>query len=172
MEQLLEYQDYVLAYRLRARVGGKLRPQTEYLSLAAYAKKRLERQALAKNVLKSRDYRDALREVDALTEALNFGFWHNPGESTDFLRRVIEQGGCAALESPTAFVQELLTRRERAELGEQAAQQVAAYYLGLLRASASYLDAETFTRLRADIEPLRSRLPFFVLPETGAPTQV
>jgi len=160
-EHLLEYQDYVLAYRLRAAVGGR---PAAYLSLAAYAALRLERQTLAKNVLKNADYRVQLRQVEALTEKLNFGFWHNPGESIEFLKRVIERGGCRALESPETFVEELLTRRERTELTPHHAELVATYYLGLLRASASYLDGETFTRLRAEIEPLRDRLPFFVLP--------
>lgn len=168
VEHLLEYQDYVLAYRLRTLVGGPTRP-TAYLSLAEYARLRLERQALAKTVLKSPDYRGQLRQVEALTEALNFGFWHNPGETLEFLKRVIEGGGCRALESVDAFVEALLTRRERSELSQERAELVAAYYLGLLRASASYLDAETFTRLRAEIEPLREQLPFFVLPGELSP---
>ena len=169
---MLEYQDYVLAYRLRAAVGGKTRPPAGYLSLSEYAGLRLERQALAKNLLKNQDYRVQLREVEALTDRLNFGFWHNPSETTAFLKRVIEQGGCAALESPEAFVHELLTRRERAELTPEKALRVARYYLGLLRASASYLDAEVFTRLRAEIEPLREELPFFVLPKEGITEEV
>jgi hypothetical protein len=172
VEHLLEYQDYILAYRLRVlvgnvQVGNTARPA--YLSLAEYAGKRLERQALAKSILKSQDYRGALREVEALTDALNFGFWHNPAETIDFLKRVIEGGGCAALESPEAFVNALLTRSERVRLGDAPARLVAVYYLGLLRASASHLDAETFTRLRAEIEPLRERLPFFVVPEETFP---
>ncbi len=168
VEHLLEYQDYVLAYRLRAAVGGKTKP-SGYLSLAEYAALRLERQTLAKDVLKNADYRGQLRKVEALTEALNFGFWHNPGESIEFLKRVIEQGGCRALESEGTFVEELLTRRERAKLTERHADLVAVYYLGLLRASAAYLDGETFTRLRAEIEPLREQLPFFVLPGEAYP---
>lgn len=165
MEHLLEYQDYVLAYRLRALVGGKTRPQSPYVPLAEYARLRLERQTLARGVLKSADYRSQLREVERLTERLNFGFWHNPSETTEFLKRVIERGGCGALESPERFIDELLTRRERAALSPEESARVATYYLGLLRASASYLDAETFDRLRAELEPLRDRLPFFVLSE-------
>lgn len=165
VEHLLEYQDYVLAYRLRALVGGKSRPGSSYLTLADYARLRLERQTLAKGVLKSADYRSQLREVERLTERLNFGFWHNPSETIEFLKRVIERGGCTALESPERFADELLTRRERAALSPEELAWVATYYLGLLRASASYLDAETFDRLRAELEPLRERLPFFVLPE-------
>lgn len=172
MEHLLEYQDYVLAYRLRAVVGGPSRPSSGYLSLSEYAGLRLERQTLAKNLLKNADYRGQLRQVEALTDRLNFGFWHNPSETIGFLKRVIEQGGCAALESPEAFIDELLTRRERADLSPVNAERVARYYLGLFRASASYLDAEIFTRLRAEVEPLREGLPFFVLPQEGAPEEV
>lgn len=168
-EHLLEYQDYVLAYRLRALLGGA--PHGS-LSLRDYAGKRLERQALARGVLKSPDYRGQLRQVEALTDALNFGFWHNPGETVEFLRRVIERGGCRALESTEAFAGELLTRRERAQLSEAETELIARYYLGLLRASASYLDGETFTRLRAEIEPLREQLPFFVLPTETLPEEM
>ena len=164
MEHLLEYQDYVLAYRLRALVGGKSRPLKGYLSLNEYARKRIERQALAKSILGSSDYRDSLRKVEALTEETNFGFWHNPGESVDFLKKMIEQGGCRALESDEQFVEELLTPRERGELTSAQRRLVATYYLGLLRASASYLDAEVFTRLRGEVEPLRDKMPVFVLP--------
>lgn len=158
----------MLAYRLRLLVGGKTRPLTSFLSLRAYAEVRLERQSLAESVFGSPDYREPLGRIDALTERLNFGFWHNPSETSAFLRRVIEAGGCEALSSPEAFVGALLTRREREEIGE-AARRVATYYLGLLRASASYLDAETFTRLRAELEPLRESLPVFVLPPKVEP---
>lgn len=162
MEHLREYQDYLLAYRLRALVGGQVRPRGGYLSLAAYAQRRLRRQELAQALLKQADYRDTLREVERLTDELNFGFWHNPGESTEFLRQVVKRGGCRALESEAHFVEELLTPLERRTLSEAQARQVARYYLGLLRASASYLDAEVFTRLRSEIEPLRDALPLFV----------
>jgi hypothetical protein len=168
VEHLLEYQDYVLAYRLRTLVGGPTRP-TSYLSLAEYARLRLERQALAKTVLKSPDYRGQLRQVEALTEALNFGFWHNPEETLEFLKRVIEGGGCRALESVDAFVEALLTRRERSELSQERAELVAAYYLGLLRASASYLDAETFTRLRAEIETAPRAAALFRIARRAVP---
>ncbi|MDQ3397543.1 MAG: hypothetical protein M3511_07190 [Deinococcota bacterium] len=161
-EHLLEYQDYVLAYRLRALVGGKLRP-AGYLSLAAYAAKRLERQVLAKELIATGDYRQRLLRVEGLTDELNFGFWHNPSESIDFLRKLIDQGGHRAVESEEGFIEELLTRQERQALSAEQATLVARYYLGLLRASASYLDAEVFTRLRAGLEALREGLPVFVM---------
>lgn len=162
MEHLLEYQDYLLAYRLRARTGGALRPPGPQLDLAAYAGRRIERQRLARELLGDPDYRVAMRRVDALTDELNFGFWHNPSETTGVLRKVAEAGGSPALEDAAGFADQLLTRRERARLGEDGVRTVARYYLGLLRASAAWLDPEAFTRLRAEVEPLRSRLPLFV----------
>ena len=169
MEHLLEYQDYLLAYRLRALIGGKLRPEAKPLSLKSYAQKRLERQRLAQELLGTGDYHTLMRRVDDLTAELSFGFWHNPNETVQVLRRVIERGGCRALESEEAFGEELFTRLEREQLsaGEQAL--VAKYYLGLFRASAAYLDAEVFTRLRAEVEPLRAQLPLFVLPTDTDP---
>ncbi len=162
MEEVREYQDYVLAYRLRAVIGGKLRPARQELSLAEYAKKRLERQKLAKSLIGQSDYHITLRSIDHLTEELNFGFWHNPNESLKVLRIVIEQGGCRTLESAEGFLQDLLTRREREQLSAAEQKQVCDYYLGLFRASAAYLDAEVFTRLRAEVEVLRDSLPVFV----------
>lgn len=163
LEPLREYQDYVLAYRLRALVGGASRPVHSYLSLAEYAQKRLERQALAAAMVKQSAYHEELRKIDGLTDALNFGFWHNPSETVDFLRIVIKQGGTEALENETGFITSLLTRLERKQLSSEQEQLIARYYLGLLRASAAYLDAEVFTRLRAEVEILRDDLPVFVL---------
>ncbi|MDR9392264.1 MAG: hypothetical protein RI554_09580 [Trueperaceae bacterium] len=162
MEHVLEYQDYLLAYRLRALVGGALRPARRELGLAEYAAKRLERQRLARDLLGRDDYRDDMRRVDALTDELNFGMWHNPGETVALLRKVAAAGGSAALESETGFVEALLTRRERARLGEAGAHRLARYYLALVRASAAYLDPEIFTRLRDEIDPGRPDLPIFV----------
>ena len=41
-ELLREYQGYVLAYRLRRAVGGRVAPPREQLTLAQYAARRLE----------------------------------------------------------------------------------------------------------------------------------
>jgi hypothetical protein len=165
MEHLREYQDYLLAYRLRALVGGSLRPQGKVLTLPEYARVRNERQVLAKGMLAKANYHQDMRQVDQLTDELNFGFWQNPGETLRVFKRVIEMGGCQALESPQAFIEELLTRREKEVLETKQKELVARYYLGLLRASAAYLDAEVFTRLRSEVDPLREQLPVFVLPD-------
>lgn len=160
-EHLLEYQDHVLAYRLRALVGGRLRPRGPLLTLPEYAALRLRRQRLARDVVARRDYHAGLREIEDLTERLCFGFWHDPSETVAMLRGVAEVGGCGALDGTDGFLAALLTARERARAGADGAR-LAGYYLGLVRASAAYLDAETFTRLRDDVERERRRLPMVV----------
>jgi hypothetical protein len=167
MEHLREYQDYLLAYRLRAVVGGKLRPSGKLLTLPEYAQLRIERQTLAKGMLGKANYHQDMKQVEQLTDELNFGFWQNPGETVRIFKRVIEMGGCQALESPELFIDELLTRREKDGLEPKQKELVAKYYLGLFRASAAYLDAEVFTRLRGEVDPLREQLPVFVLPDAN-----
>lgn len=162
MEHLREYQDYLLAYRLRAHVGGDLRPARRELPLAEYASKRIERQRLARALLGDADYRVLLRRVDALTDELNFGFWHNPSETGGVLRKIARAGGCRALESEEAFGDELLTRAERARLGPDGVRRLASYYLGLLRASAAWLAPEVFTRMRDEVDAGRADLPLFL----------
>lgn len=142
-------------------MGGALRPARRELRLGEYAARRLERQKRAQQLLGESDYRDGLRRIDALTDELNFGFWHNPSETGGVLRKIAGAGGCRALESEQAFVDELLTRAERARLGDDA-RRVAAYYLGLLRASASWLDPQVFTRLRDEVDAKRASIPLFV----------
>ncbi len=171
VEHLREYQDYLLAYRLRALVGGKLRPQSRELTLPEYARLRGERQSLAKGMLGKANYHQDMKQVEKLTDELNFGFWHNPSETARVFKRVIEMGGCKALESSQAFVDELLTRREKEVLNPKQIELVARYYLGLFRASAAYLDAEVFTRLRGEVDPLREQLPVFMLPDADVELQ-
>jgi hypothetical protein len=168
VEHLREYQDYLLAYRLRAVVGGKLRPLGKLLTLPEYAQRRGQRQTLARDMLGKANYHQDMQQVERLTDELNFGFWQNPGETVRIFKRVIEMGGCKALESPQEFIEELLTRREKEVLDAKQKELVSRYYLGLFRSSAAYLDAEVFTRLRSEVDPLREQLPVFVLPDMDA----
>jgi hypothetical protein len=163
VEHLRDYQDYVLAYRLRALLGGRLRPGGPLLELPAYAARRLRRQALARQVAASDDYRASLREVERLTSELSFGLWHNPSETLGLLEQVVRSGGCRALESEAAFVSELLTRSERRRAGDASCALLARYYLGLLRASSAFLDAAVFDRQRGALDVLRERLPVVVM---------
>ena len=162
MEPLREYQDYILAFRLRILIGGKLNPQSLPLSLAEYAQKRLLRQKLARELLGTGEYHERMKKVDALTQELNFGFWQNPNETILILKQVIKMGGCKALESKEAFVDELLSKLERSKLSFEEEQLIASYYLGLFQASAAYLDAEVFTRLRGEVDSLREQIPIFI----------
>ena len=104
MEHLREYQDYLLAYRLRVLVGGTLRPREKTLSLPEYARFRTARQDLAKGMLGKANYHQDMQKVDKLTDTLNFGFWHNPSETIRVFKRIIEMGGCKALESTQSFI--------------------------------------------------------------------
>jgi hypothetical protein len=167
VEHLREYQDYLLAYRLRTLIGGSLRPSGKLLTLPEYARLRMERQRLAKGMVGKANYHQDMRQVEQLTDDLNFGFWQNPSETIRIFKRVIEMGGCRALESSHSFIEDLLTRREKDVLEPKQKELVATYYLGLFRASAAYLDAETFTRLRGEVDPLREQLPVFVLLDVG-----
>lgn len=162
MEHLLEYQDYVLAQRLRLLMGGQLTPGPN-LSLSAYAQKRLERQQLAQALIRTKDYHAGMRTLDALTDELNFGFWHNPNETTRVIRQVIHQGGCVALESAQAFSDALFTADEHDLSSVEERRFLAQYYLDLIQSSAAYLDAEIFTRLRDAVDALREQLPVVVL---------
>ncbi len=137
---------------------------TGLFSLAQYAEKRLERQSLARAIVNKQEDLVAMRRVDRLTDELNFGFWHNPAESVAALSYIVKHGACRALESESGFIAELITPQEKEGLSGAMLTLIASYYLGLLRASAAYLDAAVFTRLRAELEPLRESLPVFVLP--------
>ena len=162
MEHLREYQDYLLAYRLRAVIGGPARPRGAPLALAAYASRRLRRQALAREVATKADYHAALREVERLSDELNFGMWHDPIETNALLRQVVAVGGCPALESEAAFAEALLTPAELRRAGPAATGRLARYYLGLVRAAAAYLDAEVFDRVRGALDVERAHLPLVV----------
>ena len=162
MEHLREYQDYLLAYRLRAVIGGPARPSGAPLGLAAYAVRRVRRQALAREVVTNADYHAALREVERISDELNFGVWHDPVETNALLRRVVAVGGCPALESEAAFVDALLTPGERRRAGPAATGRLARYYLGLVRSAAAYLDADVFDRVRGELDVERARVPLVV----------
>ncbi len=135
---LLEYQDYVMAYRLRALVGGKLAPRGPLLALAPYARKRIERQSLAKALVKKEIPLAGLREIDRLTDEMAYGFWHNPAEVADFLRAALRVGGHPALGDPAAFAR-LFTPSETARLGARLSG-VTEHYLTCLSLAAPGID--------------------------------
>lgn len=155
---LREYQDYVIAFRLRTALGGRLAPAGPRLLLRDYARKRLERQALARALVKKEIPLAGLREIDRLTLETAFGFWHNPAEVADFLRAAMRQGGHPALGSPEAFA-ELLTDSERARLGSSMPE-VCAHYLTCLSLAAPGIDPVALDNIYRRIEAFE--VPLFV----------
>ncbi|AFZ69005.1 hypothetical protein [Deinococcus peraridilitoris] len=164
---LREYQDYVLAYRLRVAVGGRVTPADALLSISRYARKRLERQALARALVNKEIPLSGLRDIDRLTSETAFGFWHNPSEVAEFLRAALRQGGHPALGDPGVFAG-LFTPDEHQRLGDRLLP-VCEYYLTCLSLAAPGIDPAALEHLYARIEAFD--LPLFVddLPQ-GEPT--
>ncbi|WP_420594658.1 hypothetical protein [Deinococcus sp.] len=136
-ELLLEYQHYLVAYRLRRMIGGELTPHGEALSLGAYGLARNERQTLARQMISRGCPPGAMARLDRLTDTLMFGFWHNPAQVAEFVRAAVRHGGHPALEDPQAFAA-LLTPSERERLGESGAQRVVRHYFACLALAAIY----------------------------------
>lgn len=156
-EMLREFQGYVLAYRLRAAVGGRVRPPGERLSLAEYAARRLERQDLARRLVREGLDPRLFQRLEVLSDELMFGFWLNPAEVAAFLRAALRQGGHAALGDPAAFAA-LLTPSEQARLGDLGVRLVCAHHLTCLSLAAPLLDpdalADVWQRVEATTPPL------------------
>ena len=151
LELLREYQGYVLAYRLRAAVGGRVAPGGEQLNLAGYASTRLERQDLARGLIKTGLDAGRMRRLDSLSDTLMFGFWLNPAEVAAFLRAAIQEGSHPALGRPEAFAA-LLTYSERARLGEAGVERVCAHHLACLTLAVPMLDPDGLSRAWQRIE--------------------
>ncbi|WP_328774629.1 hypothetical protein [Deinococcus aquaedulcis] len=156
-ELLREYQEYVLAYRLRRAVGGRVTPQGEQLSLAGYAALRLERQDLARRLVREGLDPGRMRRLDTLSDQLMFGFWLNPSEVAAFLRAAIREGGHPALGHPAAFAA-LLTPAERARLGEAGVAQVCAHHLACFALAAPMMDPDGLQTAWQRIEATRPPL--------------
>ena len=147
-----------MAFRLRSAVGGRLAPPGHLLPLPEYARKRLERQALARALVRKEIPLAGLREIDRLTLETAFGFWHNPAEVADFLRAATRQGGHPALGSPDAFAT-LLSASERERLGTRTAR-VCIHYLTCLSLAAPGIDPVALENIYRRIESFE--VPLFV----------
>lgn len=158
-ELLSEYQGYVLAYRLRAAVGGRVTPPGAQLELSEYARIRLERQALAHQLVRQGMTPEHMRRLDALSDELMFGFWLNPSEVAAFLRAAIREGSHPALGDPAAFAA-LLTPSERGRLGEAGVRRVCAHHLACLTLASPGLDPDGLARAFHHIE--NTRPPLFL----------
>lgn len=147
-----------MAYRIRAELGGRVTPRGPRLPLDLYSRRRLERQALARALVRKEIPLAGLREIDRLTEETAFGFWHNPGEVAEFLRAAVRQGGHAALGDPAAFAA-LLTDAERKRLGKRV-NGVCEHYLTCLSLAAPGIDPVALELICRRIETFD--MPLFV----------
>jgi hypothetical protein len=156
-----EYQDYVIAHRVRSLLGARLQPRA-FLSLGQYATKRLERQRLARELVTVKPLTaERLSRVDEITDELCFGMWRNPREINDFLSAVWRMGGHAIFERETEFAARVLTPSERDRLPE-AGLEVARFYNACLRVGAAALNPEEMEFAASRVEDLAQRLPVFV----------
>ncbi|WP_326522589.1 hypothetical protein [Deinococcus rhizophilus] len=150
-EMLREYQGYVLAHRLRRAVGGRVAPAGDVLTLAGYAARRIERQDLARRLVRGGLPPGGMGQLDALSGELMFGFWLNPAEVAAFLRAALRQGGHPALGDPQAFAS-LLTPEERERLGDTGVRLVCAHHLSCLTLAAPMLDPDALAGVWARVE--------------------
>ena len=68
-----EYQDYVIAHRVRRLLGGRLEPKA-FLTVPEYAQKRMKRQQIAREIVTLKPFTtERLHIVDQLTDELCFG---------------------------------------------------------------------------------------------------
>ncbi|AEB10987.1 hypothetical protein [Marinithermus hydrothermalis] len=154
MDPYREYQDYVMAYRLRRALGLPRRP---LLSLAGYAGLRLERNRLAARLVEGHGTPALLKRLDTLSELLHYGFWSNPEALEAFLHH-LPPAAPPLLSSPEAFEQ-LLTPSERRRLLEPGL--AGRYYLGWLRLPRA-MDPGTFEAILEEQEGLGQRLGLFL----------
>ena len=160
LELQKEYQDYVIGYRVRKLLGGKLTPQT-FLSLAKYASVRLERQKIALELVTLKPFRlERLSQVDALTDQLCFGMWRSPMQINDFLAAAWRLGGHVILESESEFAAQVLTPTERAKL-EQRGLEVARYYHLCLKVGAAALNPQEIELAINRVENQALKIPIF-----------
>jgi hypothetical protein len=170
LEHRKEYQDYVIAFRVRSLLGGRLKPKP-FLSLSAYAKQRLTRQKLARELITLKPLTfDRLSNVDALTNELCFGMWRNPREINDFLSAVWRLGGHSIFEFETEFVAQVLTPTERQRLPEHGLE-VARFYNACLRVGAAAMNPEEMDFAAERVLKLSASLPVFV-DELFVPDQI
>ena len=158
-ELLLEYQHYVVAYRLRSVLGGHLTPHGPALKLSEYSLIRNERQALARQMISRGCPPGTLAKLETLTDRLLFGFWHNPSQMADFIRAAVRQGGHPALEDPAAFAA-LLSVSERSRLGERGLGRVIRHYHACLDLAGLFTSPHGFDAAWARVEA--ERVPLFI----------
>ena len=156
MDPYREYQDYVVAYRLREALGyppGRCYPLNEYATL------RLRRSGLVRKLVAQQGDPALLSRIEQITEDLNYGFWSNPGVLRGFLRRLAPIQ-YPVLEDAHNFESQLLTFSERSRLLETGL--AGRYYLGWLRLPALVDDPSSFKHILGEQESQGERLGLFL----------
>ena len=156
-----EYQEYVIAHRVRKLLGKRLEPRA-LLNLTQYAAKRLERQRLARELITIKPLTaERMMRLDAFTDELCFGMWRNPREINDFLSRVWRIGGHVIFESEPEFAAQVLTQTERERLGEHGLE-IAQFYNACLRVGAAAQNPEEMDFAVSRVETLGVSIPIFI----------
>jgi hypothetical protein len=156
-----EYQDYIIARRVRALFGGRLEPKPK-LSLAQYAQTRLERQKLARELITVKPMTpERLSKVDDLTDQLCFGMWRNPREINDFLKAAWRAGGHTILEHAHEFAAQVLSPTERERLPKRGLE-IADFYNACLRVGPAALSPEEMDVAAERVEQMTKNIPVFV----------
>jgi len=155
MDPFREYQDYVMAYRLRQALDfypGKLYPLGEYAIL------RLRRSELVRKLVGRQGDPALLSRIEQITDEINYGFWSNPGVLKAFLKRLTPLQ-YPVLTSPEAF-ETLLTRSEQLRLARPGL--AGAYYIGWLRLPCLLEEPLIFEQARLKQERLADELGLFL----------
>lgn len=150
-----EYQDYVMAHRLRLAIGQN---PGELLSLPQYARLRLQRGALLKRLVELRGDPELLKQIDDLSLQLNFGFWSNPATLKAFLRPLYALP-IPELASAEGF-ESLLSSSELARISQPLL--VGRYYLGWLRLPNLVMEPIAFEQAMRQQESLAEQLGLFL----------
>lgn len=156
-----EYQEYVVAHRVRRLLGKRLEPRA-LLNLTQYASRRLERQRLARELITIKPLTaERMMRLDAFTDELCFGMWRNPREINDFLSAVWRIGGHVIFESEPEFASLVLTQTERERLPERGLE-IARFYNACLRVGAAAQNLEEMDFAVTRVETLSLSIPVFV----------
>lgn len=156
-----EYQEYVVAHRVRRLLGKRLEPRA-LLNLTQYASRRLERQRLARELIMIKPLTaERMMRLDAFTDELCFGMWRNPREINGFLSAVWRIGGHVIFESEPEFASLVLTQTERERLPERGLE-IARFYNACLRVGAAAQNPEEMDFAVTRVETLSLSIPVFI----------
>lgn len=150
-----EYQDYVMAYRLREALD--FYPGRLYL-LSEYATLRLRRSELVRKLVGRQGDPALLSRIEQISDDINYGFWSNPGLLKAFLKR-LSPVQYPVLASPEGF-ETLLSNTERVRLKEPGL--AGRYYLGWLRLPALMEEPQRFEEAMCEQARLAEQLGLFL----------